>query len=207
MYFSKYKSIFVHIPKTGGSSLEHAICSNILPQSSNLEEESYRNFSIRGGKMNIPQNTPEGHTHSYIYEYSLFLNLDEYLKFCVLRNPIDQVRSLYNQMKKPMKIPSLEHFIMAEDNKSIKVLDHYIDQYKYTHINDHFYIDKVFVYDRYEEVQNFAEEYFNIKIDKQKRLWQTQYTNEEFTKEMRAKFESIYYKSIELYNRFLHSSN
>ena len=102
-----------------------------------------------------------------------------------------------------MKIPSLEHFIMSDNDRSMKVLDHYIDQYKYTHINDQLIIDKVFVFDRYYEAQDFVEDFFKIKIDRQKKLWKTEYTNEEFSKEMKQKFESIYSSSIELYNRFL----
>lgn len=202
MLFEKNKAIFVHIPKTGGSSLEYAICSNLLKTDINVEEKAYESFSIRGGKMGIQKLTPKGHTHSYISEYSQFVDLGDYLKFCVLRNPFDQVRSLYNQMKKPMSIPSLEHFIMADDQRSMRILDHYIDQHKYTHINDQLFIDKVFTFDRYAEAQYFVENYFNIQIDRNKKLWPTKYTSEIFTPEMTEKFKSVYYKSIELYNRF-----
>lgn len=210
MFFPQNKSIFVHIPKTGGSSLEFAIASKFLinKEESRIEFEAYKNFSIRGAKMNIPFGTdPNGHIHSYISEYSLFLPLKEYFSFTVLRNPFDQVRSLYNQMRKVMNIPSLEHFILADDQKSINVLDHYIDQYKYTHINDVLRVNKVFVFDRYYEAQNFVEDFFKVKIDRQKKLWQTTYTQEEFSKEMKEKFASIYHQSIELYNRFLKDKN
>lgn len=203
MFFPDQKTIFVHIPKTGGSSLEYAICSNLLNTTESLEDKAYQNFSIRGCKMGIEIGSPQGHSHSYISEYSKFLPIQEYTKFCILRNPFDQVRSMYNQMRKIMSIPSLEHFIMSDDNKSVKILDHYVDQYKYTHIDDELAIDKIFVFDRYNEVQNFVEDAFNIKIDKQKKLWQTEYTQEEFTTEMKEKFKSTYYKSIDLYNRFL----
>jgi len=203
MLFENKNCIFVHIPKTGGSSLEYAISSNILNTNEDVERKAYEEFSIRGNKMGIKRHAHQGNTHSYISEYALFVPINEYLKFSILRNPFDQVRSLYNQMRKIMKIPSLEHFIMADDNKSMKELDHYIDQYKYTHINDQLVIDKVFVFDRYYEAQNFVEDFFKIKIDREKKLWKTEYTNEEFSKEMKQKFESIYSNSIELYNRFL----
>ena len=207
MLFEEQKIIFVHIPKTGGSSLEYAICSHLLNTDSDVEYKSYKAFSIRGGKMGIQKSTPKGHTHSYISEYSSFVDLKDYVKFCVLRNPFDQVRSLYNQMKKIMNIPSLEHFIMADDHRSMKVLDHYIDQYKYTHINDQLCIDKVFVFDRYNEAQLFVENFFNIKIDKGKKLWPTKYTDEFFTIEMVDKFSKTYQKIIDLYNRCLKTND
>ena len=203
MYFENKKCIFVHIPKTGGSSLEYAICSDILDTKENVQNKAYHQFSIRGSKMKEKWGSGKGHIHSYISEYNKFLPIEEYTKFCVLRNPFDQIRSLYNQIKKIIPIPSFEHFIMGDDYLSIKNKDHYINQYEYTHINDQLAIDKIFVFDRYYEAQNFVEDFFKIKIDREKKLWQTTYTQEEFTKEMKQKFESIYHKSIELYDRFL----
>lgn len=203
MFFSVYKTIFVHIPKTGGSSLEFAICKKHLPESSNLNIDSYKLFTIRGAMDGIQKNTPRGHSHSYISEYHKFLQIDSYLKFTVLRNPFDQVTSLYNQMKHLMNIPSFEHFILSDEKNSFQNLNHYINQYEYTHLNDKLAIDKVFVYDRYHEAQDFVEKQFDLKIDRDKKLWATKYTGEGWSKEMRDKFASIHYKSIDLYHRFL----
>lgn len=205
MFFDKQKIIFVHIPKTGGSSLEYAICKNIykIDNQNNVNILSYKNFTINGMFKNNVWGKPNGHPHSYISEYSKYLKLEEFLKFTILRNPYEQIRSLYNQIRKNIKTSSFEHFIMSNDSNSIKSYSHFIDQYKYTHINGVLSVDKIFVYDRYNEAQEFVENKFNIKIDRDKKLWKTNYTDEKFTKEMKEKFESIHYKSIELYNKFV----
>ena len=203
MFFSVYRTIFVHIPKTGGSSLEFAICKKHLPESSDLDTDSYELFTIRGGMNGIQKHTPRGHSHSYISEYHKFLQINSYLKFTVLRNPFDQVTSLYNQMKLLMKIPSLEYFILSDEKNSFQNLNHYINQYEYTHLNGELAIDKVFVYERYHEAQDFVEKQFDLKIDRDKKLWATTYTGEVWSKEMSDKFSSVHHKSIDLYHRFL----
>lgn len=205
MYFSNNKIIFVHIPKTGGSSLEYFICKSLLKGSSNLSHDSYKAFTIRGSILKIQQHSFRGHSHSYISEYKQFLPIDSYLKFTVLRNPFDQAVSLYNQIKGPMDIPSLEYFIMSDEKNSFLSLDHYINQYDYTHINGELCVDKVFVFDRYHEAQDFVDQKFNIKIERDKKLWKTIYSGESWSKEMKEKFESKYYKSIDLYHRYLNA--
>ena len=87
----------------------------------------------------------------------------DYYKFVVLRNPFEQEVSLYNQIRVSANIPSLEHFILGEKNFTMKQVDHYIDQYKFTHIDGELMVDKIFVFDRYHEAQNFVEEKFNLK--------------------------------------------
>jgi hypothetical protein len=61
----------------------------------------------------------------------------------------------------------------------------------------------VFVYDRYHEAQDFVEKQFDLKIDREKKLWATTYTGEVWSKEMKDRFASVHHKSIDLYHRFL----
>ncbi|MGB1334247.1 MAG: sulfotransferase family 2 domain-containing protein [Porticoccaceae bacterium] len=203
MFFPN-KYLLIHIPKTGGSSLEHAIVKSYLPEvdDSQLDDEAYRQFTVHGHFADKIKGQG-GHTHSFISEYDQFLNIDDYYKFVVLRNPFDQVISLYNQLRKQVPIPSLEHFILGDENLTIKNVSHYIDQYKFTHVDDELRVDKVFVFDRYHEAQDFVEEKFHLKLDRAKRLWKTEYTGEQLSTEARDQFESIYHQSIELYHRYL----
>ncbi|WP_409432244.1 sulfotransferase family 2 domain-containing protein [Litorimonas sp. RW-G-Af-16] len=203
MFFPN-ESLFVHIPKTGGSSLVSAIAGKYLqdePEEA-WDRLAYDRFTIHGYfKKSIWGE--EGHPHSYISEYDQYLKIDDFFKFVILRNPADQLVSLYNQLRKEVHIPSLEHFVLGQEGMTMARVDHYIDQYKYTHIDDELRIDKVFLFDRYAEVQDFVEAHFNITLDRNRRLWKTDPSGETLSPQAKRHFESQYHKSIELYHQFL----
>tara|TARA_B100000787_G_scaffold82391_1_gene60699 strand:- start:401 stop:1012 length:612 start_codon:yes stop_codon:yes gene_type:complete len=203
MFFPN-KHLLVHIPKTGGTSLEHAICKEYLKQEQDDKVDllSYKKYTVHG-HFNKKVKGQGGHPHSFISDYDQHLDINDYVKFTVLRNPFDQLISLYNQLRKSSDIPSLNYFILGDENLTIKNVDHFIDQYKFTHINNELRIDKVFVYDRYYEAQDFVEQRFGLQVDKDKRLWKTEYTGETFSTEAKIHFESLYHQSIELYHQFL----
>ena len=131
------------------------------------------------------------------------MDIDEYEKFVVLRNPYDQVVSLYNQMRKQVEINSLDDFILCKDKHNIERYRHYIDQYAFTHIEGCLSVEKVFVFDRYHQAQDYVEETFEIKIDRSLKLWKTEYSGETLSESSRKHFEDMYSQSIELYNKFI----
>jgi len=206
--FFPNKCLFIHIPKTGGSSLEHAIANKYLEgePEGNIERQAYSKFTVHG-HFEKREKGNGGHPHSFIKDYAEHLNIENYYKFVVLRNPFEQVVSLYNQIRVSANIPSLEHFILGDKNFTMKQVDHYIDQYKFTHIDGELMVDKIFVFDRYHEAQNFVEDKFNLTIDRDKKLWKTKYTGETLSMEAKTHFESVYHQSIELYNQFLFKSS
>jgi hypothetical protein len=73
----------------------------------------------------------------------------------------------------------------------------------FTHIDNQLCIDKVFVFDRYHEAQDFVEQRFGVQIDRERRLWKTEYTGEELSTEAKIHFESLHHQSIDLYHRFV----
>jgi hypothetical protein len=97
----------------------------------------------------------------------------------------------------------LDDFISCTDKHNIDKYRHYIDQYAFTHIDGSLSVDKVFVFDRYHEAQDYVEEIFDIKIDRSLRLWKTEYSGEKLSDSSRRYFEDMYSESIELYNRFI----
>ena len=225
MFFPN-KKLFIHIPKTGGTSLEFAIASKFFYEKIDREEtdSSYRDFIDQNGFQSLDRKKIEemsyqkftinghfrklkkgqgGHPHSFIKDYAEFLDIDEYEKFVVLRNPYDQVVSLYNQMRKQVEINSLDDFILCKDKHNIDKYRHYIDQYAFTHIDGSLSADKVFVFDRYHQAQDYVEEVFQIKIDRSLRLWKTEYSGETLSESSRKHFEDMYSQSIELYNKFI----
>tara|TARA_B100000073_G_scaffold218388_1_gene181697 strand:- start:1265 stop:1945 length:681 start_codon:yes stop_codon:yes gene_type:complete len=226
MFFPN-KTIFVHIPKTGGSSLEFAISKKYyqeqnkkrnnqeaykdflsnnglsgIDEKRKIEEMSYNNFTINGFFRDLKKGKG-GHPHSFISDYDEFFDLSKYEKFVVLRNPFDQVVSLYNQMRKQVEIKSLDDFVMCKSLHNIEKYRHYIDQYAFTHIDGILAVDRVFVFDRYSEAQDYVEETYNLKIDRSLRLWKTEYSGELFSKSSKRYFEGMYHQSIDLYNSYL----
>lgn len=225
MFFPN-NQLFIHIPKTGGTSLEFAICSKyfyekidqeesekvyreFIAQSGfknldrkKIEEMSYERFTINGHYRNLKKGQG-GHPHSFISDYAEFLDINDYEKFVVLRNPFDQVVSLYNQIRKQVEISSLDDFILCNDKHNIEKYRHYIDQYAFTHIDGVLSVDKVFVFDRYHEAQDYVENIFGIEIDRSLRLWKTEYTEETISESSKIYFEDMYSQSIELYSQFI----
>jgi len=211
MFFPN-KCIFVHIPKTGGSSLEHAITANYLKDEPKEQwnRMAYDRFTVHGHfKKHAWSQHGKGHPHSYISEYDEHLNIDDYFKFVVLRNPYDQLISLYNQMRQETHIRSLDYFVLGTDGifgtdgLTMDKVDQYLNQYKYTHIDGELRMDKVFVFDRYAEAQDFVETRFDLKLDREKRLWKTEHSGEKLSPQAERYFESVYHQSIELYHQFL----
>lgn len=184
--------------------MEHAITANYLRDEpkDRWDRMAYDQFTIHGFFKKSVWGA-EGHPHSYISDYNEFLNIQDYFKFVILRNPVDQLISLYNQLRKDVHIPSLEHFVLGDDGMNMGRVDHYIDQYRYTHIKGELCVDKVFVFDRYAEAQDFVEARFDITLDREKRLWKTEHSGETLSPEAKRHFEKIYHQSIELYHRFL----
>ena len=204
--FFPNKILFVHIPKTGGTSLEVAMASAFLTCENDhkTELQAYESFTINGHFRKLSRQK-HGHPHSFIQDYSKHLNIDEYCKFVVLRDPFEQVQSLYNQLRIPANIPLFNDFILNKNVLNFRRVNHYIDQYAFTHINDVLCVDHVFTFDRYDLAQSFVESKFNIKIDREKKLWKTDYTGEALSLEAKQTFEEVHWRSIELYRKYKRS--
>ena len=106
-------------------------------------------------------------------------------------------------MRKQVDINSLDDFILCTDKHNIERYRHYIDQYAFTHIDGSLSVEKVFVFDRYHQAQDYVEEIFEIKIDRALKLWKTEYSGETFSEKSKRHFENMYHESIELYDRFI----
>lgn len=120
--FDKHECIFIHIPKTGGSSVAISLF----------------------GKMKLGHNTIT--KHLIVYSHTDF---DRYFKFCFVRNPWDRLFSAYNYLKnggearnendlkfwnkhKLEELKSFNNFVRTWVNKdNIYAHVHFIPQYKF----------------------------------------------------------------------------
>lgn len=83
--------IFIHVPKTGGTSIEKS-----------LEKHSTDKVFLSGGNTVVVNNEYQKrlnlnraqYKHISLKQYSELVNLSEYTAFCVIRNPLDRIVSL-----------------------------------------------------------------------------------------------------------------
>ena len=151
------KAIFIHIPKTGGTSIEETL----------IEEAGSRDWKIKDnknwyGNIESPSNL---YSTKYCYEldHSTLRYMknncqfyeQSYFKFAFVRNPYARLVSEYNHCKygysrfiKKKEFDSFEdfvlvlkerfQFILENEQKNHWLISHYLPQYKFTHN----YIDK-----------------------------------------------------------------
>lgn len=82
MIIIEKKIIFIHPGKSGGTTIEKHL--------NNFFE--YQNI----GKRNLSENNQYKRTHASLSEISLFIDINDYFKFTIVRNPISRLWSLYN---------------------------------------------------------------------------------------------------------------
>ena len=170
------KLIFIHIPKTGGETIENI-----------LELTNHHN-----GYICIEKRALQHYTG---IDYYCFLGeeiYNEYFKFAVVRNPITRCVSEYYFLGCPIGyhqdksfdefLESLEHII--KNNKYYETLyhDHFNSQTSYIYNEKKIIIDKIFRFEEYDKIIEFIYEK-KWQEDKSKRNTHAQKANLEKSKE------------------------
>ena len=111
MICHKSKSIFVHIPKTGGTSIEHSLGYVKLKK-------------YNSGQVEIKKHSPD-HRNSQDYFNLNAVQFWRYHKFTVIRDPIERELSLYrfvvkNFAKKTLDIINILNIIHLRIYQLIK---------------------------------------------------------------------------------------
>jgi hypothetical protein len=153
------KCIFIHIPKTAGTSIEQF-----------LKEKGKNNIEYLG----VRNNRSLHHLTAFELKKELFYIFDIYYKFSIIRNPYDRLLSEYywtpiqgvgyksNQTK--------ADFITYVSNVVNKKLyfkniynDHFIPQYLFLYNNNNkLLIDEIFRYEDLEWTVNYLKKKLNI---------------------------------------------
>lgn len=116
------KWAYVHIPKTGGTSI-----SNILSKQPSTEN-------------------PAGHDSLRILDY----NLKEYFKFTIVRNPFTRIASAYfHEMRKKEEHMSFEHFLLTSNKYDLWYLNQ--SYYTHSGISDDKKMNFIAKYENYKD--------------------------------------------------------
>jgi len=105
---TKYNCIFIHIPKTGGSSIHNALLKHIQP-----EHQEPGHYSIIAARKRLENRLGVPYIDG------------EYFTFCFVRNPWDRFISAYTYLKEGGSVH--EHPVTGFDKKD---RDRFISPYK-----------------------------------------------------------------------------
>ena len=147
---SKYNLIFIHIPKTAGTSIEYSLDfkPKIKDNLKNCLKKWYGN--VNGYEL-------DHSTMKFLMENCNFYNKD-YLSFSVVRNPYERLVSEYNYCKQNKsrfikntntfrdfvhELKNNFNFVLNNEEKQHHKISHYLPQYKFTHINEKCKIDYI----------------------------------------------------------------
>jgi hypothetical protein len=151
------KILFVHIPKSGGTTIEHHMGAINNPN--------------KGYKRNTNNKAMQ---HLTIEEYNALFDdkrFDNYCKFTIVRNPYDKMLSEYYWTDLPIGYKdkhSFDYFLGAVSDIVIN------KNYNYTFLHDHFtpqkefitdennniIVDKIFKFEEFNEVVEFVQMYY-----------------------------------------------
>lgn len=144
MICHKSKSIFVHIPKTGGTSIEHSLGYVKLKK-------------YNSGQVEIAKHIPD-HRNSQDYFNLNAVQFWRYHKFTVVRDPIERELSLYRFVVKNFAKKTLDSYLDSVVNEDDfyrkRTIDHkhfFSCQTDFILINEQICLDQII---RFEDLQN-----------------------------------------------------
>lgn len=200
MIIHKLKLIFVHIPKTGGSTI-----SNILVPNINIHDEKYMEY-LYGIKNN------KALQHLSIIEIKKIVkNTDDYYKFSIVRNPYDRLVSEYYWCqiknignKSGQKFDDFLNYIIDifKNNKFDTNIytDHFIPQYKFLYDDNILKVDKIFKFENFNNVLQFLKEKYDINTNFYKHLKVHNGNKLNLTQNQKNIIYNLYKKDFELFN-------
>ena len=189
------KCIFIHIPKTGGTTIEHFLKDNGINQLEYIgvvNNRSMQHYKASELKLRIPQ------------------YFNNYYKFSIVRNPYDRLLSEYywcpilNVGYKYNKLKDyfLKYviFLFKNKNKMLSVYnDHFIPQYDFLYENNNLIVNNIFKYEHFSYVNNFLKKKLNINNDFIT-LNKTNFEKEDWTLEQKNLIYNLYKNDFLLFN-------
>tara|TARA_R110000737_G_scaffold349589_2_gene386163 strand:+ start:195 stop:824 length:630 start_codon:yes stop_codon:yes gene_type:complete len=164
MYDPKRKLLFVHVAKSGGSSVVYYYTRGVFPELKTEESEHViyqnyvkQNFLVDPFAPIKPNGKPlhELGPHAWITQYEKFLNLDEYFKFSIIREPANYCFSNFYEFPEAFKSKNYTEYILSGEfkEKTDSQHAHFIDS------KGKIRIDKFFKFEKFNEVFDFISEF------------------------------------------------
>lgn len=191
----KYKSIFVHIPKTGGTSIEKILN---IPLLDNNYLRSHTIFNI-----NNVEYAPQHFTSKILKEHDLVKPYwNTYFKFSIVRHPYNRVLSEYFWNTKSNNFDIMQYRKWFNDYYANINTDHKLSQYDYLYINGNLAVDYVGKFEELLKTFSYIKNKLSIKQDLphiQKSKNKSTYLNQ-LTKVDKAKIFNLFEKDFLYFN-------
>tara|TARA_Y100000816_G_scaffold274583_1_gene242019 strand:- start:1326 stop:1925 length:600 start_codon:yes stop_codon:yes gene_type:complete len=194
VWWHEEKLIFIHIPKTGGSTIQYSL---------NLTEGMHGCCTIKNAALQ----------HCNWNDYKKLLGneiYDNYFKFSIVRNPIERCISEYywtplnfgynNKASFDQFLTEVEDIVKNERFFDSQYHDHFQSQSYYILDDDNkVMVDKIFRFENYLEVTKFLNKYTKEKIRKHNAI-SSKIKKLKPTKEQIEKIYQIYKEDFENFN-------
>lgn len=154
MIIPEKKTLFVHIPKTGGQSVTKYFLEN-LGEKPNLKNSKYGLINNKKSKRHGPH-----HFHHLLLkeykELELIDSIDEYFKISVVRNPYARFVSAFyfNNLQKDFSFKQVLDKLPFKDTRS-DLYRMFIPQTDYLTVDNKIQIDKLFYQENLDEFFDF----------------------------------------------------
>lgn len=219
----KKKIIFVHIPKTGGTSIEVAMNSLyyrygygviFTNEKNEFNEIRHKNLKKVCKMRNLDRMKKYALQHFKSNEYKVLLGgdiYDKYFKFSICRNPYDRIISEFFWCEIPgigdKHGQSFDDFLKYAkkcrfNNNYYETIyhDHFIPQHEFIYDDkNNLQVDKLFKFENFNEIEFFLKEDLEIKNIPH---WHKRSKSKtiELTSKQKAKIYKMYKKDFELLN-------
>jgi hypothetical protein len=194
----QYKTIFLHIPKCGGTSIEKVLGTATIEELFSFKRANkHRDISISPKKFSpddfslCMSKTPQHFTFMELKKSIPAEIFDSYLKFSVIRNPYTRFVSEYNHIKGKIKLVNtfddLVRCLQMSKKDRISIFDGHLETQTSFLVNEENKIDssvKIFRFENIQECFDLLHQLTPIKVvpharkNKEDHPWQSHFTED-----------------------------
>ena len=218
MRFPEIDTLFIHVPKTGGTTITLSMAKQLYPEEAKLKSRSGSSFLFDLYKDNekrvIGRNTRKAHVYAYQYKKILGEELyNKHYTFGFVRNPFEQIRSLYAQLTYmditvnsrfiPYKNMTFEEFIMGTGEYSLEGNKDVVDQEKYfkDRRRKNIIVDDIFLYEYYNESIDVINRKLGLEINTDIVMRKTKNKDDCYSPQMASRVIDLYGRVYDFYKQ------